>query len=203
MRVFICGGAGAGKSAFAEGLAQKLGGRLVYVATMPVVSDEDKAKVERHHRLRAGKGFTTIERPGALSDLPDNGETMLIECLSTHVANLMFNPSNTPAGAIQNADCLHPGCPAAVTDTDSGQSADYWIKALKAELDPLLKRKGNTIFVSLEITSDGTTYSPETEAYKSVLTAVNRYLVQNSDAAFEVVCGIPVKIKGELPCLKV
>ena len=179
MRVFICGGAGAGKSAFAESVAQKLGGPLVYVATMPVVSDEDKAKVERHHRLRAGKGFTTIERPGALSDLPDNGETMLIECLSTHVANLMFSSSV------------------------AGTATDHWIKALKAELDPLLKRKGNTIFVSLEITSDGTIYSPETEAYKSVLTAVNRYLVQNSDAAFEVVCGIPVKIKGELPCLKV
>lgn len=181
MRVFICGGAGAGKSAFAESVAQKLGGRLVYVATMPVVSDEDKAKVERHHRLRAGKGFTTIERPGALSDLPGGGETMLIECLSTHVANLMFN----------------------LAPTDSGKSAAHWSEALKAELAPLLKRKGNTIFVSLEITSDGTTYSPETEAYKSVLTAVNRYLVQNSDAAFEVVCGIPVKIKGELPCLKV
>ena len=46
-------------------------------------------------------------------------------------------------------------------------------------------------------------FGSETEAYKSVLTAVNRYLVQNCDAAFEVVCGIPVKIKGELPCLKV
>ena len=192
MRVFICGGTGAGKSAFAESVAQKLGGPLVYVATMPVVSDEDKAKVERHHRLRAGKGFTTIERPGALSDLPDNGETMLIECLSTHVANLMFNPGNVA----QHAAGLHPGCPAATT-------TDHWIKALKTELAPLLARKGNTIFVSLDITSDGTTYSPETEAYKSVLTAVNRYLVQNSDAAFEVVCGIPVKIKGELPCLKV
>ena len=183
MRVFVCGGAGAGKSAFAESVAQKLGGSLVYVATMPVVSPEDEAKVERHHRLRAGKGFVTIERPGALSDLPDNGETMLIECLSTHVANLMFNP----------------GCPVPA-DTDSGQNADHWIKALKTELAPLLKRKGNTIFVSAEIASDGTTYSPETEAYKSVLTAINRYLVQNSDAAFEVVCGIPVKIKGELPC---
>ena len=195
MRVFICGGAGVGKSAFAESVAQKLGGSLVYVATMPVVSPEDEAKVERHHRLRAGKGFTTIERPGALSDLPDNGETMLIECLSTHVANLMFNLSNAPTDAAQHGtnSCLG-------TATDSGQSADHWIKALKTELAPLLARKGNTIFVSAEIALDGTTYSPETEAYKSVLTAINRYLVQNSDAAFEVVCGIPVKIKGELPC---
>jgi len=177
MRVFICGGAGAGKSAFAESVAQKLGGSLVYVATMPVVSDEDKAKVERHHRLRAGKGFTTLERPGRLGELPDGGETMLIECLSTHVANLMFSPDN-----------------AAATDVAT------WTETIKEELVPLLHRKGNTIFVSAEIASDGTTYSPETETYKSVLTATNRYLVQNSDAAFEVVCGIPVRIKGELPC---
>ena len=196
MRVFICGGAGAGKSAFAESVAQKMGGRLVYVATMPVVSDDDKAKVERHHRLRAGKGFTTIERPGALSDLPDNGETMLIECLSTHVANLMFN---APTNTAQHSTNSCPGCPISA-DTDSGQSADHWIKVLKTELAPLLARKGNTIFVSAEIALDGITYSPETEAYKSVLTAINRYLLQNSDAAFELVCGIPVKIKGELPC---
>ena len=200
MRVFVCGGAGAGKSAFAESVAQKLGGSLVYVATMPMVSDEDKAKVERHHRLRAGKGFTTIERPGALSDLPDNGETMLIECLSTHVANLMFNPANGPTDAAQHGTNSCLGNPAVVTDTNSEQRAEHWIKALKTELAPLLKRKGNTIFVSLDIASDGITYSPETEAYKSVLTAINRHLVQNSDAAFEVVCGIPVKIKGELPC---
>ena len=99
MRVFITGGSGAGKSAFAESTAQKLGGRLVYVATMPVVSEEDKKKVERHHQLRAGKGFTTLERPGRLDNLPDDGETLLIECISTYTANLMFNPENAPSDA--------------------------------------------------------------------------------------------------------
>ena len=172
MTVFITGGSGSGKSAFAESIAQKLGGSLVYVATMPVASDEDKAKVERHHALRAGKGFVTLERPDKLADLPDGGETMLIECLSTHVANLMFSPDNAPA------------------DT----------ALIKAELAPLLHRKGNTIFVSAEIASDGATYSPETEAYRSVLTAINRHLADSCDAAAEVVCGIPVRIKGELPC---
>ncbi|MBP5739911.1 MAG: bifunctional adenosylcobinamide kinase/adenosylcobinamide-phosphate guanylyltransferase, partial [Spirochaetia bacterium] len=150
MRVFITGGSGAGKSAFAESTAQKLGGRLVYVATMPVASEEDKKKVERHHQLRAGKGFTTLERPGMLDNLPDDGETLLIECLSTHTANLMFDPENAPVDA---AD------------------AKYWTSTIKKELSPLLGRKGNTIFVSLEITSDGTTYSKETENYKEVLTA--------------------------------
>jgi adenosylcobinamide kinase/adenosylcobinamide-phosphate guanylyltransferase len=186
MTVFITGGSGSGKSAFAESIAQKLGGSLVYVATMPVASDEDKAKVERHHRLRAGKGFVTLERPGKLADLPDGGETMLIECISTHTANLMFGPGDARR---PTTDTTHP-------TTDIA----FWTETLKKELEPILKRKGNTIFVSAEIASDGATYSPETEAYKSVLTAINRHLVQSCDAAFELVCGIPVKIKGELPC---
>ena len=181
MTVFITGGSGSGKSAFAESIAQKLGGSLVYVATMPVVSDEDRAKVERHHRLRAGKGFVTLERPGKLADLPDGGETMLIECISTHVANLMFSPDNATDDAVQNR-------------------TEHWEELLKTELAPLLHRKGNTIFVSAENASDGAIYSPETEAYRSVLTAINRHLADSCDAAAEVVCGIPVRIKGELPC---
>ena len=200
MTVFITGGSGSGKSAFAESVAQSLalsgapahGGAfcpLVYVATMPVASPEDKAKVERHHALRAGKGFVTLEKPGKLKDLPDGGETMLIECISTHVANLMFNPENAPADA---AVSEHPAL-----------DVNFWTETLKKELKPILHREGNTIFVSAEIASDGTTYSPETEAYKKVLTAINRHLLEQCDAAFELVCGIPVRIKGELPCLKV
>ena len=80
------------------------------------------------------------------------------------------------------------------------QTDDIYISTLKKELEPILKRNGNTIFVSAEIASDGATYSPETEAYKSVLTAINRHLADSCDAAVEVVCGIPVRIKGELPC---
>ena len=188
MTVFITGGSGSGKSAFAESIALKLSGKpapggaacpLVYVATMPVAGPEDQAKVERHHALRAGKGFVTLERPGLLADLPGGTQTMLIECISTHTANLMFG----------SGDARRP-------TTDIA----YWTTELKKELEPILKRNGNTIFVSAEIASDGAAYSPETEAYKSVLTAINRHLVQSCDAAFELVCGIPVKIKGELPC---
>ena len=200
MTVFITGGSGSGKSAFAERVAQSLapsgapahGGAfcpLVYVATMPVASPEDAKKVERHHALRAGKGFVTLEKPGKLKDLPDGGETMLIECISTHTANLMFSTQNAPADAAALEQAAH--------------YANFWTETLKEELKPILQRKGNTIFVSAEIASDGTTYSPETEAYKKVLTAINRHLLEQCDAAFELVCGIPVRIKGELPCLKV
>ena len=36
--------------------------------------------------------------------------------------------------------------------------------------------------------------------YKKVLLNVNNFLMKHADAAFEVVCGIPLTVKGELSC---
>ena len=82
MKAFIIGGSGNGKSAFAEKVAAKLGGKMIYIATMPIFSEEDVKVVERHHKLRAGRGFETLERPQRIEDVPDHGETVLLECMS-------------------------------------------------------------------------------------------------------------------------
>ena len=64
----VTGGSGSGKSEYAENwLMEQSGGQkdllpLIYVATMMPYTEETKKKIERHHRLRAGKGFRTIEK---------------------------------------------------------------------------------------------------------------------------------------------
>ena len=189
MIVFINGGSGSGKSAFAESVAQGFGGKMVYVATMPIFGEEDLKKVERHHKLRAGKGFETLERPKLLTDLPDGEETVLIECMSTHTANCLYDPEidwNLISGMEE--------------DPDKEKEPTVLAERIFRELDPILQRKGNTIFVSAEVGADGEIYDPETEKYKHVLLRVNNYLMEHADAAYEVVCGIPLKIKGELSC---
>ena len=62
MKAFIIGGSGNGKSAFAEKVAAKLGGKMIYIATMPIFSEEDVKVVERHHKLRAGRGPIFINK---------------------------------------------------------------------------------------------------------------------------------------------
>ena len=182
MNVFITGGSGCGKSAFAEKVAVSLGGKRIYVATMPVFSEEDERKVARHHKLRAGKGFETLERPKLLYPIPDQGETVLIECMSTHTANILFDPeidvSVLPA-------------------PEEGGLEQTEAEKICRELKPILNRDGHTVFVSAEVALDGETYDEETERYKRVLTAVNSWLAEQADAVFEVVCGIPVRIKGD------
>lgn len=171
MIAFISGGSGCGKSALAERVCAALGGAKLYIATMPVFSDEDRAKVARHHALRADRGFETAEMPGRLSPVAPE-KTVLLECLSTYTANRMF----------------------------SGEVCGDWTEALWAELQPLLDRPGHTVVVSAEVGSDGGKYTPETEEYRRVLTALGCRLCARADLVAEAVCGIPLVRKGTLPC---
>ena len=68
MLILVSGGAGSGKSEFAEGLVTSSGlGQRVYLATMRVWDAESVRRVERHRQMRAGKGFETLECPENLA----------------------------------------------------------------------------------------------------------------------------------------
>lgn len=58
MMTLILGGSGSGKSAYAEDYLLRAAGdkKKYYIATMQIRDAEMQAKVDRHHRLRQGKG---------------------------------------------------------------------------------------------------------------------------------------------------
>ena len=62
MLTLIIGGAGSGKSAFAEALVCRLPGKRLYLATMLPHGAESRARIEKHRAQRAGQGFETLER---------------------------------------------------------------------------------------------------------------------------------------------
>ena len=89
MLILVSGGAGSGKSEFAEGLIAASGlEKRVYLATMKAWDAESVRRVEKHRAMRAGKGFVTVERPEDLAglDLPA-GCAVLLEDLSNLTAN--------------------------------------------------------------------------------------------------------------------
>lgn len=106
MITLITGGSGSGKSAYAEKYICRVSNEngykeKYYIATMQVFDDEGQRKIDRHRRLRAGKGFITIEQPrdiqNAVSKLQSEsslktGRSALLECMSNLVANEMFPP---------------------------------------------------------------------------------------------------------------
>lgn len=172
MLVFVYGGAGSGKSEYAEGLIVKSGlAHRTYIATMEPYGEAAAERIARHRKLRAGKGFETLECFQNLSalSLPCGG-AVLLEDLTNLLANEWFGGER--AGAAERV------------------------------LDGLSHLAGTaalTVVVANDLFTDGLTYDPETEAYLTALAAVHREAASRADAVCEVVCGIPVRWKGETP----
>ena len=58
MITLITGGSGSGKSAYAEEQVLLEGeARRIYIATMYPYDEESHRRIDRHRRMRAGKGF--------------------------------------------------------------------------------------------------------------------------------------------------
>jgi len=123
--------------------------------------------------LRSSKGFSTIEKYTALHEisLPKRG-TALLECMCNLTANEMFDES----GNLRNPydDILHA-------------------------IDSLQKQCDTLIVVTNEVGSDGEEYPLETMQYMETLGRLNMELVHRADCVLELVCGIPLLLKGEMP----
>lgn len=102
MITVISGKLGSEKSDFALKYASQKEGKKYYIATMRVISEEDKKKVEKNRLKREGLDFVTIEQDVAIVKAIDkikwmesllgaeNRRVALIENLPTLVRNEMF-----------------------------------------------------------------------------------------------------------------
>ncbi|MEP7359855.1 MAG: bifunctional adenosylcobinamide kinase/adenosylcobinamide-phosphate guanylyltransferase, partial [Anaerolineales bacterium] len=97
----ILGGARSGKSAYAERLAARWGGRILYVATAEAGDDEMAQRIAAH---RAGRpaGWTTLEAPrdtgAAIQRLGGQADVVVLDCL-TLLANNVIVPLPEPVSA--------------------------------------------------------------------------------------------------------
>lgn len=181
MRTLVVGGAASGKSEFAEGLCLRAAAPRVYLATMEPIGDASAQRIERHRALREGKGFATVERArdvGALAGALPGGCSLLVEDVGNLVANELFSGKGAPAA-------------------ESPEALGRLAEMVSRDLEALSAAAAHTVFVSVDVFSDGVGYDSQTAAYLRVLAQVNARLAQACERAVEVVCGIPVWMKGE------
>ena len=171
----VTGGARSGKSTWAEEQIRQIPhGTRIYIATMDPGDDPDNhRRIAKHRSQRADKGFQTIECPVGLDAvvLPEDS-VVLLECLTNLVANEMFDETGTVS--------------------DPTERVLEGISALRGQCYAL-------IVVTNEVGCGGQTYDEGTEAYIHVIGHVNAMLASAADVVVEVVCGIPISLKGELP----
>ncbi len=171
MLILVTGGASSGKSALAERLVVESGvAPRAYIACMLVRDGEDALRVARHREQRQGLGFLTREAPFSLADayFPPGGAALIED-----VANLAANECFSTAEGFDGAK-------------------ERMLKGI-ARADEACKL---TVVVTCEVASDGVAYDEMTARYIGLLAEVNAAIAQMADEAYEVVCGIPIPLKG-------
>ena len=158
----IIGKQNSGKSLRAEELAVSYGKPLFYLATMKVMDQEGRKRVEKHRKQREGKGFITIEREYDLravgTVLLAQHATVLLECVANLVGNELFD---------------NPGRPWSKNPMEA--DSDEFVQAIVADIKYLADHVENLIVVSSEY-EPGDEADEETKLYLSLLDRVNKAL---------------------------
>jgi len=172
MFILITGGSGSGKSAFAEEIIQRFEKPYYYIATMQPFGEETMQKIARHQRMRQKKGFQTIECYYDVSDAEVSSDgAVLLECMSNLTANIQFKRTNC-----QNDKAID--------------------KQIISQVKRLAEKTTHLVVVTNEVFSDLTKqYHTVTQEYITILGKVNCSLTAMADEVYEVVYGIPLRLK--------
>ena len=197
MIYFITGGSASGKSAWAGRLAEKLAGenrdtgRILYIATLADQGEESEQRVERHRKLRENGNYAVEEcfflsSPAELLKKyrspgmeQETAAVVLFDSLDGFTADVFFPPGLTGRRP--------PGCDRAAADAEKTGEVILSLQSLSPDL----------IIVSDQIYSDGMVYDDLTREYMEYTAEVERILADRADYVIEVVCGIPLLLKGE------
>lgn len=173
MTTLITGGSKCGKSSCAERILEKFLGRKIYIATMQPFGEDAFEAIGCHRKMRAGKGFETIEKYTDIHEIPLQEDcAVLLECMGNLCANEMFFDESI---------------------TDPTDKIVSGIKQLANSVSEL-------VIVTNQVGSDGISYVETTAEYIRVLGGINREIAVFADNVIECVYGIPIVLKGGLPC---
>ena len=169
----VLGGVRAGKSSYAQRLAAR-GRRVLFVATAEAGDEEMKARIAAHRKGRP-PGWDTLEEPidlaGAMRPLLHRYNTVLLDCLTLWVSNLLLKDP----------------------DLESAR------RDILPEAERLLElyRSGDAswIVVSNEV---GLGVMPPTElgrVYADELGRLNQLVAAEADDVYLMAAGLPLRIK--------
>ncbi len=177
--LLILGGARSGKSAYAQQLAQELGGsRVLFVATAQAWDEEMAHRIAQHRQERPA-AWRTLEAPQhvgpAIALELDDAAVVLVDCLTLLISNTILRLSESPdpatAAAAVQAELT------ALSQTYQGTAATY-------------------IVVSNEVGLGLVPDNPLGRLYRDLLGRANQTLAAQAEAVYFMVAGLPVEVKA-------
>ncbi|WP_319825685.1 bifunctional adenosylcobinamide kinase/adenosylcobinamide-phosphate guanylyltransferase [Thalassovita sp.] len=166
----VLGGAGSGKSLWAETLVRNACDDRVYLATARTWDDEMRQKVARHRDQR-GDGWTTIEAPldvaAALAQARSD-QVVLLDCATMWLSNHLLE------------------------DSDLMAEEERFLAALDTCKAPV-------VVVSNEVGMSVVPENALARRFRDAQGALNQKLATQAGLVVAVMAGLPLALKGRLP----
>ena len=191
--ILILGGARSGKSAEAVRMARERGtGQVLYVATAEPGDDEMRFRIEKHRAERPA-GWHTLEAPYNVGQAigrqpdgrqpdgrqPDGYATIIVDCITLLVSNLMVDRPDPYADAVQKVVV---------------EEIAAIVQAAKA-----MPSASQMIIVSNEVGTGLAPLTPLGRAFRDLVGQANQTLATAADRAVLMVAGLALLLKGEEP----
>lgn len=176
--LFVTGGVRSGKSRFAEQLAERQNGSILYVATANIMDEEMEARV-RLHQQRRPNHWGLLESSYRLADTVSQYapyQVVLIDSLSAWVSNRLLEVPEEQYGDEQITKRIL-------------QEAEYWANEIR-------RFDGTVILVSDETGLGGVAMSRLGRWFQDVLGEANQIMAERANEMYVLFSGIQLKIKG-------
>ena len=173
MLTLVLGGARSGKSRFAQSLCEAAK-RVAYVATAEPSDEEMRTRIARHQRNRPAE-WCTVEAPleiaAAVERCAAEHDTILIDCLTIWLGNFCWQH--------READ------------------EDSLLVSASREVERLIAaaRSAQLIVVSNEVGYGLVPDTPVGRLFRDVHGWLNQNVARSADTVYQVVAGIPIRIK--------
>jgi adenosylcobinamide kinase/adenosylcobinamide-phosphate guanylyltransferase len=170
--IFVTGSAKSGKSDFALRLAGRCKEHVTFIATS-LVDNNDKEMIERikRHKKKRPSYWKTIEESedliSALKGASRHSKMIVVDCLTLWVSNLF----------------------------KAGKKEEEILKIAEQTIKAAQKIKSSVIFISNEVGSGIVPRNRLARYFRDVLGEVNQIFSRQSNEAYLLVSGIPLRLK--------
>jgi len=180
INILLIGGAGSGKSHFAQELALKLGGAVLFVATAVAGDEEMRQRIDKHRRKRPPTWNTlevTTEVGKNILQKIGGARVVIVDCI-TLLANNIFSQYS-----------------------EQGEQIDAPLieKRLTAEIEELIEctkqLDAHFIIVTNEVGLGVVPPSQLGRLYRDLLAGANQKLAEAADEVYLMVAGLAMPIK--------
>lgn len=180
--MLITGGARSGKSRFAEQVAERRGGEVLYIATS-VVTDAEMAERIRYHQQQRPAHWHTFESYRDLGNVVSVHQaqfpTIIIECITTLITNLLFDIAGETPPEEMDFDAIEQHIFAQVA------------QLMEAAQHP----ESEVIIVTNEVGMGIVPDNLLARRFRDIAGRVNQQLAAAADDVYLIVSGIPLPVK--------